>query len=469
MLKTKTLKVLVTLGLMLLVVFAFNMNTVNATSLSSEELQARLDILPDELTLDITEMENEKGAIEIEKQIKAIWNENNMDMSDVIVEFFGGELYSEEDFYKGIVRLENSQGMEKTIKLVYNNTTSKDSTIEETIKNMKIESPKYHEMDLKEFKEIQGNNDILKVAEKYYKNIIKDDTITVKVSSPSGGGGLLDAGMQVRVALFKNGNLYDIKNMGTEIIIPTINVPETVAEENMNNYIADVIQNHISGSEYNEKVVYVKPGNSIAETYVDIANIEGAYTVRLRYESAEEGNGEYSNLIIVKRTKAATITTENTETNIKLETEEGIVPSNVVLEVAPVTEGTVYNTVKKALSNMKQFKVFAINLLSNGVKIQPNGKVKITIPVPAEFNKANLVVYRVEEDGTKTEYSVTVNGETATFETDHFSTYVLAEKTVTDREKDDTPKTGTIDSIYFILPIAVIPLFGIIAFRKKTK
>ena len=65
----------------------------------------------------------------------------------------------------------------------------------------------------------------------------------------------------------------------------------------------------------------------------------------------------------------------------------------------------------------------------------------------------------------------------ATFETDHFSTYVLAEKEVTqnttntnnttDRKKDDTPKTGTTASIYFIIPVAVISAIGIIAFRRK--
>ena len=72
---------------------------------------------------------------------------------------------------------------------------------------------------------------------------------------------------------------------------------------------------------------------------------------------------------------------------------------------------------------------------------------------------------------------ISVNGDVATFETDHFSTYVLAEKEVTqnttntnnttDRKKDDTPKTGTIASIYFMIPVTIISAIGIIAFRRK--
>ena len=113
---------------------------------------------------------------------------------------------------------------------------------------------------------------------------------------------------------------------------------------------------------------------------------------------------------------------------------------------------------------------------------QLNGKVKISIPVPDNFDKSNLVVYRVEEDGTKIEYTVTVNGDVATFETDHFSIYVLAEKETTqntentvkpsttttpEHKKDDTPKTGTTESIYFIIPVTVMSAIGIIAFRRK--
>ncbi len=124
------------------------------------------------------------------------------------------------------------------------------------------------------------------------------------------------------------------------------------------------------------------------------------------------------------------------------------------------------------LTNTNKFYAYDITLKSNGVKIQPNGKVKISIPIPEGMETSNLVVYRVE-DNKLIKYEVTVEEiesvKYATFETDHFSTYVLAEvatadnqeenntateenTTSTNGEKDNTPKTGT-TIINFILEI----------------
>ena len=50
------------------------------------------------------------------------------------------------------------------------------------------------------------------------------------------------------------------------------------------------------------------------------------------------------------------------------------------------------------------------------------------VTIDVIFDTSNLIVYRIEEDGTKTKYDVTVEEEYAVFETDHFSTYVLAEE-----------------------------------------
>lgn len=85
---------------------------------------------------------------------------------------------------------------------------------------------------------------------------------------------------------------------------------------------------------------------------------------------------------------------------------------------------------------------YDINLLSNGVKVQPNGKVKISIPIPNGFNRNNLYVARIDEDGTVTKYDVTINGDYAEFETNHFSDYVLAE----DKDKTSSADTNEYDS-----------------------
>ena len=179
-----------------------------------------------------------------------------------------------------------------------------------------------------------------------------------------------------------------------------------------------------------------------------------------------------------------TITTTDNTTGIKL---EGTLPWHTVLEVESMTEGETYYIVKTSLQSelgtTQIYGMYDITLKSEGVTIQlKNGKVKISIPIPPEFNKSkstNLRVYRaVMKDGERTaelvHYPVTIEGDYATFETDHFSIYVLAEKTAEttpsntdDRKKDDTPKTGTVDVLGYLSIITLISALGIVAFRRN--
>lgn len=218
--------------------------------------------------------------------------------------------------------------------------------------------------------------------------------------------------------------------------------------------------------------------------YNEITNILSLtnYTGKVVYSnmgiSFQIEKDENSNIEIVCEDEAPSITIlTNNKTNINLNADKGVLPNGTTLEAENIKEGTFYNTVTKILSNVKGFRLYDINLLSNGTKIQPNGKVKVSIPIPSDFDKTKLSVYRVSENGDKTEYKVTVEGDYATFETDHFSMYVLAEKTAEtpttppsntdDRKKDDTPKTGTIDVVGYLSIITLVSAMGIIVFRRK--
>lgn len=492
MLKTKTkIKVLLTLGIMILAVCVFNMNTVNAAT--DEELQAMLDVIPDEINVDMTELEAsmdmKKEKAEIEKEVKEIWQQNNISTEGIEIQYYGGALISIDYFHHASISVKDNTSnnqKSKTLSVVFSNSNQRNSADEQVAKGIKIENPIYYEIPLELAKETveyygklkEGSSDIdershnisikqQKLLNNYYSKFSIDNSIKIIVHPIEGLFCCFNTEDNYGVGIFKNGVLYDVRRDGrnTVVGIPVINVPSTVSDDELNQYIIDQINKYCPQMKIAKITKGAKIGNS------DIPN---GYTLPFHY-----GNEEFecSGSIIVKREKSTTVTLNNTETNIKLETSEGVIPSNTVLEVAPITEGTTYNTVKTALTNISKFKIFDITLKSNGVAIQPNGKVKISIPVPTEYNKSNLVVYRVADNGEKTEYTVTVNGDVATFETDHFSTYVLAEKEVaqntentnntTDRKKDDTPKTGTIASIYFMIPVAVISAVGIIAFRKK--
>lgn len=183
-----------------------------------------------------------------------------------------------------------------------------------------------------------------------------------------------------------------------------------------------------------------------------------------------------------------TITNEDTQTGVKLDSASSSLPKTVELVVDKVDNGTTYNVVVNTLKdNVSKFYAYDISLTNGGVTFQPNGKVKISIPIPNDIDTSNIVVYRVTSSGEKIEYKPSVETidsvKYAVIETDHFSTYVLAEKKAEKKveneqtnistegtnknEKDNTPKTGTIDVIYFILPVIIISALGVVVFNKK--
>ena len=72
-------------------------------------------------------------------------------------------------------------------------------------------------------------------------------------------------------------------------------------------------------------------------------------------------------------------------------------------------------------------KVFDITLKNaDGVHVQPNGTVKVKLPLDWEKD-GDYKVYRVNDDGTLTDMNAYQQGSHMVFETDHFSIYVIVE------------------------------------------
>ena len=164
----------------------------------------------------------------------------------------------------------------------------------------------------------------------------------------------------------------------------------------------------------------------------------------------------------------APVATVSVDTGIKLESVAEL-PASTQLVAEKVEDDAIYNEVSTIIAEANDFVIYKITLESSGVRIQPNGKVKINIPIPENFDNSNVSVFRIEEDGTKREYNVSVIHEDgvdyATFETEHFSTYVLAEVL---GEQDNTPITGDI-TIYYVIGILFISIIGIVITKKKTR
>lgn len=253
-----------------------------------------------------------------------------------------------------------------------------------------------------------------------------------------------------------------------------------IEEINGKNYFKhDVIIRYNSMSFEEDFNIEVMDGQDVCYIF---DNGEGEAVVWKR-----KSNAIVFNRIIVK----SETTIKNEDTNIKLNADTNVIPSNTILEATEIKTEKILNIVKESLKEISnKYISYDITLKSDGVAIQPNGKVKISIPIPSNFDKTKLSIFRISDDGTKIKYDTKVENNFATIETDHFSTYVLAENNIVANneqdntttqettkptqptnkgEKDETPKTGTIDIIGYVLATTILAGVGIVALKKNLK
>lgn len=490
MFKTKTkLKFLIALVIMLLAVLVFNMNTVNAAEVTSQDRKVLVkDEIINGLTDTIENWETSDGA----RYSITLNPEKTL------------------DFMLDVQKLNN---LIETDNCVYQKVYYKvdDNVTKATITYNPFKGTKEEDVNI-----ITINN--TRYAEVKLAIAIKIDGIYSHAGLNGDGIGTMAPNAWGRLKLYNNSEV-------TENVILECNPSEDYDKFAMNyvyvEIISDTNKEYITGgagwgsaggSHYNRVLAegncYV---NANINTYVgETFDLKPFGALTYKGTSEENGFKSYTyqakitdktifnkdRIVCAVASKEHKILTTNilffegdlitkedvkltdSTTNIIMEANTNIVPKDTILVVNTINNNYPnYQQLLNIFQKSRNFKMFDIKLESNGVKIQPNGKVKISIPVPDNFDKSNLVVYRVADNGDKTEYAVTINGDVATFETDHFSTYVLAEKEVTententdnktDRKKDDTPKTGTTANIYFMIPVTVISAIGIIAFRRK--
>ncbi|MGN0768801.1 MAG: hypothetical protein ACI4M8_05530, partial [Christensenellales bacterium] len=73
-----------------------------------------------------------------------------------------------------------------------------------------------------------------------------------------------------------------------------------------------------------------------------------------------------------------------------------------------------------------QIYVFDISVIKDGAKVQPNGKVKVTVSVPDIDTSKAYTVYHVKDDGDVEKIKPTVQSGTVSFETESFSFFIIA-------------------------------------------
>jgi len=115
---------------------------------------------------------------------------------------------------------------------------------------------------------------------------------------------------------------------------------------------------------------------------------------------------------------------------ISVTSDDKTIPLDTVVTAKKVES----DEIKKALGT-EVYEAYDITLYSNAKETRvtelENGMFKVSIPVPEKLkNIENLTVYYIDDNGNKYDYNGKVDNETgiATFETNHFSTYAIAEK-----------------------------------------
>ena len=158
-------------------------------------------------------------------------------------------------------------------------------------------------------------------------------------------------------------------------------------------------------------------------------------------------------------------------------------PNDVTLAVKSNNKQAVKNT-ETALANISynEFVAFDITLVDgNGDTVQPNGKVKVSVPLPEKYKGFNsLGIYYIDSKAKAEKLESKIENDCIIFETDHFSTYALVaekqEATNTPSQPEqqkpttDNPTTGATRSLRRSgVGVVVAGPTVILLFSRKTK
>ncbi|WP_207941609.1 hypothetical protein DOK78_002889 [Enterococcus sp. DIV2402] len=117
------------------------------------------------------------------------------------------------------------------------------------------------------------------------------------------------------------------------------------------------------------------------------------------------------------------------QSTIRVSGATSVLTKEATLKVETMKEDTeIYKRVKEATNG--QFLLVDIQLLNKlGESMQPNGTVKVQLPIPKDYQQEKVNVYTYDDKMNKlTEVKGSIEGAYYTFETTHFSYYALVEE-----------------------------------------
>lgn len=135
-------------------------------------------------------------------------------------------------------------------------------------------------------------------------------------------------------------------------------------------------------------------------------------------------------------------------TGVKVHADKGVFEEGVKLVVNKITKGADYDSAVSALAEVgKKFKLYEIHFEdADGNEVQPNGIVSVSYPIPVGYDAANVVLYRINDDGSKTLIKGIAEDGYYTVVTKSFGKFALVEKgsSITDDQDTNNVNNGTI-------------------------
>ena len=266
-------------------------------------------------------------------------------------------------------------------------------------------------------------------------------------------------------------------------------VPAEVLSTQKNAYGTDVIDIYNDADHLYPEMIRLKLVDKAAGEYVPlhvfvpimeaISDGTGSQDVlmKLDWSLLKLDDGEIKPEEPVEQSPAVNVT--DSTTGIKIQADEGVFPEGVKLVVTPITSGADYDRVASILSDVgKKFRLFEIHFELDGADVQPNGIVTVYYPIPEGYDADKVVLYRINEDGTKTLVKGTVENGFYKVMTKSFSTYALVEQgsTITDAENSanvgsDIPQTGDSTNVlpFALLALASGGMIGVLFISRKRK
>ena len=213
--------------------------------------------------------------------------------------------------------------------------------------------------------------------------------------------------------VFEDVNLKAISNITKEDLIKAHNdamfVDFDVTEENFNDDALTALQDELWDKYYElfRSAEYVTSQELTIHGYKDSTAEAYAKENGIKFEEIKE---------------VETVTKTDDKTGVQTVYDSDVFDTDVQFVIEENGSNIIFS------EEYENYKSYDISFFADGKKVQPNGKVTVKLPVPADFNAETIAVYYVDDKDNKTRLNSKIENGYAVFETDHFSEYVIVDE-----------------------------------------